>query len=177
MRLKSASSGKAVGFNMTPMIDIVFQLIIFFMLVTEFANTQLEQVRLAKASQAEEDKLPPKDRLVINLAHLPSGQCQTLKYDMQGNLVAPCPNREHWKVKINNRVIRMPELIQRLIIEGDLDRKPPPRNKPTARGFSNRVVMLRADAGVPYKIMERVLSACAEARLHKLEIGVRKPTQ
>lgn len=177
MRHKNTRLGKAVGFNMTPMIDVVFQLIIFFMLVSDLTNTQLERVHLAKASQAQEDKLPDKDRLVINLAHLPPGPCEQLKYDSRGDLIDPCPHREHWKIKINHSEIKEAELLQRLIIEGDLDRQPPTSSNHNDRGLSNRIVMFRGDAGAPYKIMEKILSTCAQAQLNKLEMGAKKPAE
>ena len=41
-----------VGFNMTPMIDIVFQLIIFFVLVTDMTSHRDDPVRLPSASAA-----------------------------------------------------------------------------------------------------------------------------
>ena len=43
MRIPSAR-GSAVGFNMTPMIDIVFQLIIFFLVSSHLAQSQMQYV-------------------------------------------------------------------------------------------------------------------------------------
>jgi biopolymer transport protein ExbD len=53
--------------NMTPMIDVVFQLIIFFMLVTEMSQADLEVMELPEADMAAPDKQPEKDRMVINV--------------------------------------------------------------------------------------------------------------
>ncbi len=53
--------------NMTPMIDCVFQLIIFFMLVTEMAQADLETMELPDASEASPDDKPEKNRMVINV--------------------------------------------------------------------------------------------------------------
>jgi biopolymer transport protein ExbD len=56
------------GLNMTPMIDIVFQLIIFFMIVSEFQNMEMEQITLPFALEAKEE---PRDgqanRVVVNV--------------------------------------------------------------------------------------------------------------
>jgi biopolymer transport protein ExbD len=47
-RRKSAGLGEAGGVNMTPMIDIVFQMIIFFVLTVEMERDALdERIRLA----------------------------------------------------------------------------------------------------------------------------------
>lgn len=171
MRIRQKEIEQVV-FDMTPMIDIVFQLIIFFMLITDLANTQLERVTLPKASEVKEDKQPPKDRLVVNLAHiLPRGvRCKELKYE-EGYLVRPCQNKDHWKVKIDNKEIKMTELIKILIVEGDLKRARPDDRT----SLSERILMVRADAGAPYRMLEKVLTACARAKIYKLEIGASQP--
>jgi len=54
--------------NMTPMIDIVFQLIIFFMIVSEFQNMEMEQITLPFALEAkEESKEGQQNRIVVNV--------------------------------------------------------------------------------------------------------------
>ena len=53
--------------NMTPMIDVVFLLIIFFMLVTEMSKMEAEAISLPTATKGIDDKDPPKNRIVINI--------------------------------------------------------------------------------------------------------------
>ncbi len=55
------------GFNMTPMIDVTFQLIIFFMLVTDMAKAQLEPVVLPYAHKAIKEKVEDPLTLVVNI--------------------------------------------------------------------------------------------------------------
>ena len=55
------------GFDMTPMIDIVFQLIIFFMLVNDMASAQREPVALPTASQAVKERVEDPSVLVLNV--------------------------------------------------------------------------------------------------------------
>ncbi len=55
------------GINMTPMIDIVFQLIIFFMLVMDMSKAQLEVLALPSASKAVKEKFEDTTLLVINV--------------------------------------------------------------------------------------------------------------
>lgn len=75
MRVPSYANRGSVGFNMTPMIDIVFLLIIFFILSSHLARqeTQLELSLPAAASgeQAGEDQAR---RVIISV--LPDGQLQ-----------------------------------------------------------------------------------------------------
>src|SRR3954466_13739345 len=58
--------------NLTPLLDVVFQLITFFMLVINFSNENYDQrVRLPVAGSArpveEGDKAANEDRLVLNI--------------------------------------------------------------------------------------------------------------
>lgn len=53
--------------NMTPMIDIVFQLIIFFMLVTDMAAAQIEKLNLPTANKAIKEKFEDTTMLLMNV--------------------------------------------------------------------------------------------------------------
>lgn len=54
--------------NMTPMIDVVFLLIIFFMIITDMTQQDLEELKLPLAIEADEDKPDPKEvRPVVNI--------------------------------------------------------------------------------------------------------------
>ena len=58
--------------DMTPMIDCVFQLIIFFFLVIDLQNQELEPVLLPKARFAVPDQPPEGQRPIVNV--LQSGE-------------------------------------------------------------------------------------------------------
>lgn len=172
MKIKRASMVENVGFNMTPMIDIVFQLIIFLMLATDFANTQMERVYLPKADAAAADDHPDEKRLMVNIAHeVPDGKdCTQLKYT-NGILIQPCQIEEHWVIKISGKVLTIPELEQRLVVEGNMDRE----TKENPKTPSNRPVMIRADGSAPFKKITQVLEAAGKALVWKIEIGAEKP--
>jgi biopolymer transport protein ExbD len=53
------------GFDMTPMIDVTFQLIIFFMLVSDMSRTRTEVLKLPAASTAT--RIDNLDDLVVNI--------------------------------------------------------------------------------------------------------------
>jgi biopolymer transport protein ExbD len=59
------------GSNMTPMIDIVFQLLVFFMLVTDMASAQIENLKVPVASKAIKEKYDDPLMLVLNV--MPDG--------------------------------------------------------------------------------------------------------
>ena len=69
MKSKKLLSPKRFGMNvnMTPMIDVVFQLIIFFMAVAEFSRLETEDVALPVADKARVEERMPPGRVVINV--------------------------------------------------------------------------------------------------------------
>ena len=66
-RADPASLAEAGGFDMTPMIDVTFLLIIFFMIVTDISNRAKPSLKLARAEQAVEDIMDDPRRLIINI--------------------------------------------------------------------------------------------------------------
>ena len=64
-----------IGFNMTPMIDIVFLLIIFFILSSHFARQETQiDLALPEAESGQEASVDETRRLIVNV--LPDGQLQ-----------------------------------------------------------------------------------------------------
>ncbi|MBI4712245.1 MAG: biopolymer transporter ExbD [Planctomycetes bacterium] len=172
MKIKKSTITENVGFNMTPMIDIVFQLIVFLMLASDFTNTDIQRVWLPEAFSAVEDKSPDATRLMVNVMHeAPFKQdCPQAKYD-GGRLVFPCQIPEHWHIMIKGATYDQEKLLQVLRVEGDLDRER--KNDPNSP--SNRPIMIRADAGAPFGIIEKIMEAAGRALIWKIEIGATNP--
>jgi biopolymer transport protein ExbD len=55
------------GFLMTPMIDVTFQLIIFFMLVNNMASTNTERLLLPNADQSFKEEVVDPDLVIVNI--------------------------------------------------------------------------------------------------------------
>jgi len=72
--IKTSGSG-AVSFNMTPMIDIVFNLIIFFILTSQFAQLEIEQVALPLSMAAKVKDTGEYRNVVINLVDPDDPKC------------------------------------------------------------------------------------------------------
>lgn len=71
-----AATGEDTVLNMTPMIDICFNLVIFFMLTLDLSSKEYEQLTLAFADNGVEDKDDPADpiasrKMIVNV--LPDG--------------------------------------------------------------------------------------------------------
>ncbi len=66
-RLTSARRTRPpVAFNMTPMIDVVFLLIVFFMLVSTFASAENVRMDLPQPDKSQAVNVKLSDRVVIN---------------------------------------------------------------------------------------------------------------
>lgn len=83
MKLISSGGGGVVEPDMTPMIDVVFQLVTFFMIVTNFEQTQAdERVKLASDQLAKPPAIVKRDELIVNIGY---------KRDKSGALLDPLP--------------------------------------------------------------------------------------
>jgi biopolymer transport protein ExbD len=68
MRIPTRATSGDVGFNMTPMIDIVFQLIIFFLLSSHLARQETQlALPLPTAESGEESSGSEQPRVVVNV--------------------------------------------------------------------------------------------------------------
>jgi biopolymer transport protein ExbD len=68
MKIRSRSSGSFVGFNMTPMIDVVFLLIIFFLVSSHLARRENRiPVELPVATSGQKDLTSPTPRVTLTI--------------------------------------------------------------------------------------------------------------
>ena len=66
MNFQSASDEEDVNINLTPLIDVVFLLLIFFMVSTTFDTTSQLKINLPEASQNQVSEPPQKITLLID---------------------------------------------------------------------------------------------------------------
>ncbi len=64
---KGSMPSMSFELDMTPMIDCTFNLLIFFILVVDLGQQELEKVTLPRASQFQKDDKNEKGRKVVNL--------------------------------------------------------------------------------------------------------------
>jgi biopolymer transport protein ExbD len=67
VKLHKAKRTYGATSDMTPMIDIIFQLIIFFMVVSQFTSVAVETVTLPEAKKGEEPKQSRGERVIVNV--------------------------------------------------------------------------------------------------------------
>lgn len=71
-RKRKKAPAAELDINLTPMIDVVFNLIIFFMVITDMTQKDLEYLVLPKASEAQEDPGDDPERLIVNVINFAS---------------------------------------------------------------------------------------------------------
>ncbi|MBI5779782.1 MAG: biopolymer transporter ExbD [Planctomycetes bacterium] len=164
MRIKRVNMSDGAGMNMTPMIDIVFQLIVFLMLASDFANLKIDALNLPVAEVATSDDHPDPNRVTVNILHEPPVGlvCSQLEYDHE-KLIRTCNSDAHWKIKVNGEELTQVRLKEILTVEGNINKDKP--------------LMIRPDSGAPYRFLASVLQAASEAKLWNMEIGARRPAK
>jgi biopolymer transport protein ExbD len=147
--------------NLIPMVDIMFLLLLFFMLSADMGQRQLEDVKLPGAKSVKIDD-EVNDRLTINVFHAQGLVCPTYS----GKKV--CREDRHWRTHVAGNEFR-----DNAALTGYL-KTHAPREKGDTK-ISERKVMIRVDSGAPYGLAQRAMNACAESGLYKIEVGAALP--
>jgi biopolymer transport protein ExbD len=170
--------------NLIPMIDIMFLLLLFFMLGSDMAQREFEDVELAQAASADEDKKEDVDRLTVNVHHLgdhevtcpefftdkPEDQ-RPCKYDVND----PTGWAKHWSITIRSERYPMKTENDKSRLKAILQIEAEKDKDPTNPQLSNRRVQIRADKLAPFGFVREVMESCASVGIYKLEVSARKP--
>lgn len=143
---KADEGGGAEEVNLTPMIDITFQLLIFFMVTSQMAELDnIAELHLPKADAAKPSYKPPKERLVINV----------IPRDLQTGSGAV------YIVGGDERDLKRLQLL--IYREAEILKGP--------GGYSSRPVLIRADERVHYKHIQHLMNLCMDYKIWKLSFG------
>ncbi len=139
MRVPTSLSRADPGFNMTPMIDVVFLLIIFFLVSSHLAQQEVQlELDLPEAGSGQRPAEEEARRVVVNV--LPQEQ-------------------PAGRIMVGGRLMHSDELAELVRYE-------------SRRVGRQLEVRIRADRKVPYRVVEPVMVACAEAGVWKVTFAV-----
>ena len=144
MRAPSNLARGTPGFNMTPMIDIVFLLIIFFLVSSHLARQEIQlELDLPDATSGEPAEEDEARRVVVNV--LPE-------------------TRPEGGIQVGGTVMDARRLAQVIRYESDQAK----------REAKDLEVRIRSDRRVPYGMIEPMLLACQEAGVWNVTVAVTK---
>jgi biopolymer transport protein ExbD len=174
-RFRGPAAEESVACNLIPMIDIMFLLLLFFMLGADMTQRELEEVKLPPADHCVKDDFVATGpgRTTVNVFHAgarsgdSSGVACAL-HDAGG----VCRDPAHWLVAIRGAEFGASESAIRMKDEADASRE-----RGDGSAADAREVMIRADEGAPYAVVQKVIEGCASAGLWKIAVGAAQPTE
>jgi biopolymer transport protein ExbD len=155
--------------NLIPMIDIMFLLLLFFMLGADMGKRESEEVVLPLASQVKEDPNRSEEReTTINIHHDPARTCPV--HDNGG----VCREEGHWLWSIRGKDFDKDTLKAQMQIEADanLEAEVDPEAK---KRLSAQRVLVRADRTAPYGDIQKVIEICGTTGIYKIAVSAAKP--
>jgi len=155
--VSDSASGDQAVIGMTSMIDMVFNLLIFFMLITDLKQKDLADLTLPPAYMAEADKGGEKDdRIILNIDNrggvLWKSQYHTL--DEIGTILQAA--RDRYDIKMKQKGQSGTEEL------------------PGGVKASKLYVLLRADKDVPWQHVQWLMTIMAEQKLYKLQFATKQ---
>src|SRR5215510_5958925 len=102
-RFKSMDVEENVQCNLIPMIDIMFLLLLFFMLSADMTQREFEDIVLPKADQVKEDDNKKGEELftTLNIFHRPDGSDFSCPLYAHG---AICRDPSHWMIALRGKM-------------------------------------------------------------------------
>jgi biopolymer transport protein ExbD len=138
--------------NLTPMLDMVLQLVMFFMLCANFLMEELNKsVKLPEAVSARQLDPNVKKTIFINLTYNPNASDSKNRYAILVNQNATTKAYQEAK-----------NMVSELKAQLELDEKITPKDV-WAKGGGRTTLILRADHRASFEEVNKILIACKEA--------------
>jgi biopolymer transport protein ExbD len=168
-RRKPPALKEDVQCNLIPMVDIMFLLLLFFMLGADMTQREKAELVLPDASEIKEnEKVKGADPITtVNIQH---GK-QTCALHKSGGF---CRGEDHWEIVIRGRVIPKDQLKEQLKIEADESLEPDIDPMAGVR-LSARKIIIRADRAAPYGDVNKIIETCGGVGIYKIEVGAAVP--
>ena len=161
---KTVVASEDAKLNMTPMIDMTFLLVVFFMLTIDLSQKEFFPVDLPYAREGVEDKEDPKEvrRFIINLTS--EGKVHFKNHEFELSHENP--------VQQDQAIIQLRTELSKLHQEGGPQLREPD-------GASKVPVLVHADHRSKWKYVQWIMQACAhpDIKIYKIQFAVKKPVE
>jgi len=161
--------------NLVPMVDIMFLLLLFFILSADMSQREAAELVLPEASEIkEEDKKSADPTTVVNIQH----RMDSLTFRCPVNAVQGqyCRDPEHWGVVIQGREIPREALKDEMQARAD-ETLEPDVDPVAGKRLSARKVVIRADRAAPYGDIQKIIEVCSLTGIYKIEVGAAVPPE
>ncbi|MFO7900590.1 MAG: biopolymer transporter ExbD [Planctomycetota bacterium] len=151
--------------NITPMIDVVFLLLIFFLVVSEIVSyDRIEGLELPYAAQAKEESNVP-DRIIVSIVPRKRVDPEDGKMKMMDTVYIQGRIRRMYDLEEPGAEAK-DEVLEYLRVERQY------------RGLgdepSEQPILVQADKDVEWRVVQNVLERAARLQFYRISFGVRK---
>lgn len=155
-----------VSFNYTPLVDVTFNLIIFFVLTSQIVGTNLAKIDLAQPNTSlvvlrEDPSVAAKQRIIIQVVSKRAGKKDDNAQDRKEASEAACYEIDGQSIPLNNQQLLESKITQTVNF---LKRE----NK--LKSADDFYVEVRADKRVQYSYVAPVLKAAVNANIKNMNI-------
>jgi len=171
-RFAGPEAEESVACNLIPMIDIMFLLLLFFMLGADMSQRELEDVELPKADMVAQDDPTfeqGEKRSNVNIFHTHTSSGFTCATHAAGGI---CRDMAHWAIAIRSNEYTLQTIgpalkeVAQISLEDDTT---------GGQRLSKVEVMIRADRNAPYGFIQRVIESCGAVGLYKIAVAAARP--
>jgi len=156
--------------NVVPMIDIMFLLLLFFMLGADMSQRESVEVKLPLADQVKDDKdvSQREPETTVNIHLDPAVN------DKLADNVSESRDAKLWVVSIRGNQYTIDGLKTQLKIEAD---EFPEKDVDPAAGkvLSAKKVLIRAERNAPFGLVQKVIETAGSVGMYKVEVAGTKP--
>jgi len=156
--------------NVVPMIDIMFLLLLFFMLGADMAQRESVDMVLPLADQIKEQKENEEvPTTTVNVHHDKDLDCKINESEKNG-----CREKGHWVWSVRGITHTRETLKTQLQIDADefLEDEVVPG---TTKKLSAKKLLIRADGKAPYGEIQQVIEIGGGVGMYKVEVAGAKP--
>jgi biopolymer transport protein ExbD len=159
--------------NLIPMVDIMFLLLLFFMLGADMTQREQADLILPNASEVKENEKvkSPEPTTTVNVQHQQAGEMGKCPVNARAGY---CREKDHWVYVIQGRDVREEDLKAKLKEAADEALEPDVDPQAGVR-LSARKIIIRADRLAPYGMVNKIIEVCGGVGLYKVEVGAALP--
>jgi biopolymer transport protein ExbD len=162
-----------VSCNLIPMVDIMFLLLLFFILGADMSQRESEDLVLPKADRIKEypKEKDPTPTTTVNIHHRSETNAFSCAMHSAGRV---CRDDSHWLLTIRSQDYTWETIAAQLKAEAEESLEPDVDPEAGVQ-LSKRKVIIRSDESAPYGYVRRLIELCGTLKIYKIEVGAAKP--